>query len=300
MSTRADGASSYMVRPPGHGVDSRKVHRALPKKLRTKIKRRTVIRRLAEKGYVPDEKVNKQDPGPTLCKKRVDLCDAHRNRTGSQWKEHLQGCGDFKEFTFYPPDLKPRHKQLRAGWTYMKKGEKYKKAFVRPKRWFKKKDYKRTLKCKVFGLTTSSGKVLSLAMPKTLKKEDWAKILKAKVIPFLRRQFPDRRQIRVLLDGEKIMRAKENTKLMKDAGVIFLEDWVAHSPELNPQENVWPIAEKILRDLESDNDTFEDFQAHCVEAVKAYEHNSGAKKLVSSMSGRIRECLDNKGAMIAR
>ncbi len=76
-----------------------------------------------------------------------------------------------------------------------------------------------------------------MAMPKTLKKEDWARILKRKVIPFLRRQFPDRQQIRILLDGESILRAKENKKLMKDAGVVFLEHWVAHSPELNPQEN---------------------------------------------------------------
>ena len=96
------------------------------------------------------------------------------------------------------------------------------------------------------------------------------------------------------------MRAKECKKIMKDAGVVFLDNWVAHSPELNPQENCWPISEKALRNLESDGDTFDDFKAHCVEAVKAYEQNSGAKKLVPSMAGRIKECLQNKGGMIRR
>jgi len=39
------------LRPPGHGVDSRVVHKALPQKLQKKIGRRTVIRRLAKKGF---------------------------------------------------------------------------------------------------------------------------------------------------------------------------------------------------------------------------------------------------------
>ena len=51
------------LRPPGHGVDSRKVHMSLPKKLRDKLSRRTLIRRLAEQRYVPTRKVQKTDPG---------------------------------------------------------------------------------------------------------------------------------------------------------------------------------------------------------------------------------------------
>ena len=54
------------LRPPGHGVDSRKIHATLPKKLRGKVSRRTVIRRLAEQRYVPTKKVQKTDPGASL------------------------------------------------------------------------------------------------------------------------------------------------------------------------------------------------------------------------------------------
>ena len=44
------------LRPPGHGIDSNVLRKALPKKLRTKVSRRTIIRRLAEKGYHPEKK----------------------------------------------------------------------------------------------------------------------------------------------------------------------------------------------------------------------------------------------------
>ena len=41
------------VRPPGHGVTARKVHKALPKKVRKLVCKRTVINRLAERGTDP-------------------------------------------------------------------------------------------------------------------------------------------------------------------------------------------------------------------------------------------------------
>ena len=55
------------LRPPGHGVDSRKVHMSLPKKLRDKLSRRTLIRRLAEQRYVPTRKGPEDGPKP-LCR----------------------------------------------------------------------------------------------------------------------------------------------------------------------------------------------------------------------------------------
>ena len=46
----------HKVRPPGAGVTARKVHKALPTKLKKKIGKRTIIRRLAKKGYCPKTK----------------------------------------------------------------------------------------------------------------------------------------------------------------------------------------------------------------------------------------------------
>ena len=41
----------HQLRPPGHGIDSNALKRRLPKKLKKKVSRKTVIRRLAEKGF---------------------------------------------------------------------------------------------------------------------------------------------------------------------------------------------------------------------------------------------------------
>ena len=71
----------HKLRPPGHYVDSRKVHRALPKKLRGKIGRETVITRLAEKGYKPQEKMNKQAFAEAQVRKRLLFQKAHEDWT---------------------------------------------------------------------------------------------------------------------------------------------------------------------------------------------------------------------------
>ena len=62
-----------ILRPPGHGIDSRKLHRALPASIRKSISRRTVIRRLADKGIKPQVKIRKSDFDVRQCKKRVAL-----------------------------------------------------------------------------------------------------------------------------------------------------------------------------------------------------------------------------------
>ena len=43
------------LRPPGHGVTSRRLHKALPKKISKKMSQRTCRRRLADKGYTPEK-----------------------------------------------------------------------------------------------------------------------------------------------------------------------------------------------------------------------------------------------------
>ena len=54
----------HKLRPPGHGVDARTIHTALPMKLMKKITQKTIIRRLGDKGYKAEEKIQKSDPGP--------------------------------------------------------------------------------------------------------------------------------------------------------------------------------------------------------------------------------------------
>lgn len=287
----------HKVRPPGHGVDSRKIHAALPAKLSMKIGRKTVTRRLAAKGYTPSKKVQKSDPGRALRLRRVDFAETHVAKSASQWKAYLQAVGDIKEFTYYPQELRARFKQLRAPWTYMTPKEKYKPAFVRPKRWFKKKDYKKVMKQKVFGLTTSTGKCLSFLVPKPFTSTKWAQLLKSHVLPFLKKTFPAKREYRILLDGEGVLRGEPAKEVMKDKGIKLLENWPKYSPDLNPQEHVWAGAEISLRAAEKRKDTFETFQKRCLQAVKEYK---GAGKLVGSMAKRMKMVIEQTGAMIKK
>ena len=69
----------------------------------------------------------------------------------------------------------------------MTKAERTKPEFQRPKKWFPKKDWKKTKKQKVFGLTTSKGQKLAFLVPKPWSTEAWAKEVKSRVVPFLKR-----------------------------------------------------------------------------------------------------------------
>ena len=56
------------LEPPGHYVDSRIVRDNLTPALKRKIGRRTVIRRVNEKGYYDSKKMNKTDLGVKVMK----------------------------------------------------------------------------------------------------------------------------------------------------------------------------------------------------------------------------------------
>ena len=43
----------HKLRPPGHGIDSQELHRALPRALQQKVSARTLRNRLKEKGCAP-------------------------------------------------------------------------------------------------------------------------------------------------------------------------------------------------------------------------------------------------------
>ena len=151
--------------------------------------------------------MSKGDPGVKQSKKRVAFAKRHASKTFQQWQSYCQGCGDLKEFTWYPRELQPQFKRLRASWTYMTKAEKKKPQFQRPKKWFPKKDWQKVKKQKVFGLTTSNGKMLHFCVPSPWTADVWAKLVKKRVGPFLKRSFPRLSAYRIILDSEPILHA---------------------------------------------------------------------------------------------
>ena len=221
----------------------------------------------------------------------------YKDRCAQTWKSECQGVGDIKEFTYYPKELHSKFTKLRAPWTYMTKTEKKLPAFQRPKKWFKKQDWMKVKKQKVFSLTTSNGKSVSFLIPSPWNAEVWAGLLRTKLAPFLKKAFPNKTSFVILLDGEKIFYAPAAKKAMRDNDVSVLKGWPANSPDLNPQEHVWGWAEEKLRELETTGMPFSAWRLKCLEAVKAYPSK---QKLVGSMAKRVKMLIHKKGIAIGK
>ena len=287
----------HKVRPKGHGVTARTVHTALPTKIRNKICKRTVIRRLAAKGFTPKLKLRKHDFSEAQRKKRVLFGKAHEDWTPTKWETECQACADFKEFTWYPMDMRPTFERLKAPWTYMSDAERKQVEFQRPKRWFPKKEWAKVKKQKVFGITASNGAQLSFLVPKPYSTMLWASDIKKKVVPFLKRVFPNRATFTILLDGEALLHGPEAKVAMQAGGITVFPKWPGYSPDLNPQENVWAWTEPDLRKSENLRDTFETFQGRLLKTCKAYPHGH---KFIEGMAKRMRLVIDKEGANIGK
>ena len=98
------------------------------------------------------------------------------------------------------------------------------------------------------------------------------------------------------MDSEGLLHAAASKRAYREGGITILSAWPKYSPELNPQENVWPRSEILLRHKEgSKGTTFENFKKLAVEAVEEYK---GAKNLIGGMVGCIEQCIATKGTFI--
>ena len=98
---------------------------------------------------------------------------------------------------------------------------------------------------KVFGFTASNGKKLNFVVPTPFTAEVWAPLVKSKLYPFLKKNFPNRRQFTILLDGEKVLHAPAAKRAMEEKGIRVFPHWPKYSPDVKPQENVWPGQKRI-------------------------------------------------------
>ena len=284
----------HQVRPPGAGVVAREVNDALPARLQGKVCLKTIRSRLAEKGYKPGPKLEKADLNRRTCKARMAFVRAHEHRTGAMWQHYLHGVADLKIYTFYPKNLKLRFLRYNAKWTYMTQKEKQSPAFAKPKKMFTNKEYKKVIQGKVFGITLSDGQQLLCHVSTPFTAKDFAKLVRHRVGPFIQRAFPNCWHKRVLFDGEPLLHAPVAKEALAEFGIHALPNWPGYSPDLNPQENVWPWIEKKVRKEECYTDSFSVFRSRLTRLSKAYPN---PESLVKSMASRIAECKRKRGAM---
>ena len=132
-------------------VDAAVIHSWLPRHLQVgpkAISVETVRLRLADDNLKWTEKAEKGEVQPKVAKARLEFCRIHGKRTKAQWLNRVQLVADFKDFTWYPPNMAKKVKKHAEKYAYMREGEKYKPGASRPRpgRMFNKKQYQKAKK----------------------------------------------------------------------------------------------------------------------------------------------------------
>ena len=157
--------------------------------------------------------------------------------------------------------------------------------------------YKSVIRAKVFGVTTADGQIFVCPSPLHPTSADFVQMVNNQLGPFLRQALPDHSSYTLLLDGETLMHTSDAKAALKANRIKVFPGWPPHSPDLNPQENVWVWAEDELRKTECKKDSVATFKRRIHSVCKRYP---GGAKLVSGMTKRLAKCIRRKRAPIGK
>jgi hypothetical protein len=156
-------------------------------------------------------------------------------------------------------------------------------------------------KAHIFGLLHQKG-VLLIRLPRQgsgakggLTAEDFTDELDKNL-----RRLRNQTQCKTLvLDGAPIHTAGHTQEWLKKKKFNIVQDWPAHSPDLNPIENLWAILKLELddilaTDLSNDDESGDIIFEECVKAAGRLEKETFFN-LVTSFKRRLEACVERKG-----
>ena len=151
---------------------------------------------------------------------------------------------------------------------------------------FSRKEYKRSVQIKLSGMTLANGHHLECIVPTDFTGESWVSLIKRRVGPFVQRNYPGE-TCRILFDGERLLHTKDAKAALRQYGIRAFPGWPPHSPDLNPQENVWPWIERQLR-KDGTLTSVTKFKRGLLRIARGYP----AEGLVDSIGRRFTECVE--------
>ena len=121
----------------------------------------------------------------------------------------------------------------------------------------------------------------------------YIEVLKEGLLPMYNRLGLNKNEVTFQEDGDPKHQSVQTKKWKEKAGLKYIQNWPANSPNLNPIENVCAILKREVSRLKPTG--VEDSKQHLLEEWRRLEANGVVLEIIRSMPKRIRVVINSKG-----